>query len=82
MGIDNVQIIDTARVSYTPVRPNLATNIAIAVVLGMMLGVGIIFLIEFLDNTIKTAEDVQKYLDLPVLGVIPGFDNNFRRGDS
>jgi capsular polysaccharide biosynthesis protein len=64
------------------VRPNLATNIAIAVVLGMMLGVGIIFLIEFLDNTIKTAEDVQKYLDLPVLGVIPGFDNNFRRGDS
>jgi capsular polysaccharide biosynthesis protein len=82
MGIDNVQIIDTARVSYTPVRPNLATNIAIAVVLGMMLGVGIIYLIELLDNTIKTAEDVQKYLDLPVLGVIPGFDNNFRRGDS
>jgi len=50
-------------------------NIAVAAILGMMLGVGIAFLKEFLDNTIKTPEDIQKYLDLPVIGMIPNTDD-------
>lgn len=47
---------------------------AIAGVLGVMLGVFIAFIVEYLDNTIKTPEDVEKYLGLPVLGAIPKMD--------
>ena len=46
-------------------------NIAIAGVLGIMLGIGLVFLVEYLDNTIKTPEDIERYVGLPVLGIIP-----------
>lgn len=49
-------------------------NTAVAFVLGLMVGVGIAFFIEYLDNTIKTPDDVEKYLQLPVLAVIPDLD--------
>jgi len=48
-------------------------NIAIATLLGLMLGIGIVFLAEYLDDTIKTTEDVQKHLGLTVIGTIPKF---------
>jgi capsular polysaccharide biosynthesis protein len=74
LRMDNVQIIDVAKLPISPVKPKHLMNIAIAAVLGFMIGLGVIFLIEYLDNTIKTPEDVQKYLDLPILGAIPSFD--------
>ena len=46
-------------------------NIAIAGVLGIFVGVGLAFLMAFIDNTVKTKEDVEKILELPVLGQIP-----------
>lgn len=73
MDVENVQIIDIAVLPKNPVKPNIKMNIAIALLLGMMLGVGIVFLIEYLDNTIKTPEDVKRYVDLPIIGTIPVF---------
>jgi capsular polysaccharide biosynthesis protein len=71
MKVDNVHVIDKAETPTVPVSPNITLNIAIAAVLGLMIGVFFAFLLEFLDNTIKTPEDVEKYLNLPVLGSIP-----------
>ncbi|MZQ74583.1 MAG: hypothetical protein GT589_00295 [Peptoclostridium sp.] len=74
MKIDNVQIIDRAEVPKEPIKPNKLLNIAIAGVLGIMAGVFIAFLREYLDNTIKTPEDIEKHLDVQVVGMIPIFD--------
>lgn len=74
MNVDNVQVIDKAEIPLTPVKPRPQLNMLIAGFLGMMIGLGIIFLIEFLDNTIKTPNDIEKYLDLSVIGTIPFVD--------
>ncbi|WP_201750497.1 YveK family protein [Senegalia massiliensis] len=71
MKIDNVQVIDKALVPEGPVSPKPMLNIAIAAVLGIMISVFIIFILEYLDNTIKTPNDVEKHLGLPVIGMIP-----------
>lgn len=74
MKIDNVQIIDKAQVPKDPVKPSKLLNIAIAGVLGVMAGVFIAFLREYLDNTLKTPEDIEKHLGVQVVGMIPIFD--------
>jgi len=71
MAIDNVQILDNAEVPDQPVSPNKKLNVAIAGVLAIMVAVFIIFLLEMFDNTIKIPEDIERQLDLPVLGMIP-----------
>ena len=71
MKIDNVQIIDRAVVPENPVSPRKLLNMAIGAVLGFMAGVFLTFLLEYLDNTIKTPKDVERVLNLPVLGTIP-----------
>ena len=67
----DIQAIDKAVLPENPVSPNIKLNIAIAFFLGLMVSVGIVFLMEYLDNTIKTENDIEKYLQLPVLGIIP-----------
>ncbi len=74
--VDNVQVIDIAETPVNPIKPNKMMNIAIGFVLGLMIGFGIVFLIEYLDNTIKTTSDVEKYLGLPVIGTILHFDSD------
>ncbi|ADQ41887.1 lipopolysaccharide biosynthesis protein [Caldicellulosiruptor acetigenus I77R1B] len=74
MKIENVQIVDKAVVPEKPERPKKALNIAIAFVVGLLIGVGLAFFIEYLDNTIKTPDDVEKFLQLPVLAVIPDLE--------
>ena len=73
LKLDNVQIIDVAKVPRSPIKPRVQRNIALAALIGLLGGVIIAFLMEALDNTIKTPEDVQKVLDIPVLGIIPSF---------
>ncbi|MDP4551654.1 Wzz/FepE/Etk N-terminal domain-containing protein [Alkalihalobacillus macyae] len=69
---DNVRILSKAGFEGTPapVNPNPVLNMAIALVVGLMVGVGLAFLLEYLDNTIKNEEDIEKVLGLPVLGTI------------
>ena len=71
MNVENVQVLDEAIPQLSPVKPKKTMNIAISLVLGAMLGVLAAFILEFLDTSIKTPEDVEKYLGLPVIGTIP-----------
>ncbi|MBS4223358.1 YveK family protein [Lederbergia citrea] len=76
MNVDNVSILAKAEVgeNASPVKPQPLLNIAIAFVVGLIAGVGLAFLLEYLDNTIKTEQDVERILELPVLGSIATFD--------
>lgn len=76
MNVDNVQILSPAVVSenQSPVKPQPVLNMAIGLVVGLMLGVGLAFLLEYLDNTIKNEQDIEKLLELPVLGAITTID--------
>ena len=71
MKVDSVSTIDVAKVPESPVAPNKVMNIAIATVLGMMVSVGLVFVLEFLDRTYKTPSDIERHLGLPILGAIP-----------
>ena len=71
MKVDYVQILDNAIVPRLPIKPRLELNMAIAGVLGMMTSIFVVFLLEYLDNTIKTPEDTEKYLGLNIVGIIP-----------
>ncbi|MDM5307531.1 YveK family protein [Peribacillus frigoritolerans] len=72
MKVDNVSILAKAEIKENPapVKPNQLLNIAIAVVVGLMAGIGLAFLLEYLDNTIKDEDDIERLLDLPLLGSI------------
>ncbi|MCG1021392.1 YveK family protein [Sutcliffiella horikoshii] len=72
MNVDNVTILSSAQIGEnpSPIKPQPVLNMAIAFVIGLMAGVGLAFLLEFLDNTIKNEQDVEKLLELPVLGSI------------
>lgn len=72
MNVDNVSILSDATLteSASPVKPQPLLNIAIAIVVGLMVGIGLSFLLEYLDNTLKTEQDIENLLELPVMGVI------------
>ncbi len=66
-----VRIVDFAVPALKPARPIIPLNIALGVVFGLVLGVGLAFFIEYLDTNVKTIDDVERALQSPVLGVIP-----------
>lgn len=68
---NSVEVIDKAVEPLSPIKPNKLMNVLIAFVLGIMIGLFVVFLIEYMDNKMKTPQDVEKHLDLPILGVIP-----------
>ena len=68
---NDIQVIDKAILPQNPIKPNKMMNMAIAAVLGAMIGLFVVFLIEYLDNKLKTPQDIEKYLGLSVLGVVP-----------
>ncbi|PIC56144.1 capsular biosynthesis protein [Sporosarcina sp. P12(2017)] len=72
MKVDNVNILSPAVYveNPKPVKPNKELNVAIAAVIGLMIGVGIAFLLEYLDTTVKTEQDIEELLGLPVLGLV------------
>lgn len=70
MKVDNVNILDKAVVNNLPVEPNPTLNIAIALVVGLMAGIGVAFLLEYFDNTLKSEQDIEVKLGAPVLGCI------------
>ncbi|WP_407306880.1 YveK family protein [Desulfosporosinus sp. SB140] len=72
--VDSVSIVDKAVTPDIPVKPNKKLNVLIAFVVGLMASVGLVFLLEYLDNTVKTSNDVETLLGIPVLGVIPNYD--------
>lgn len=71
VGSSNVSIVDSALVPGRPFQPNLERSLLQAFVLSLALGIGLAFVLNFLDDTIKTPDDVRNKLGLPVIGVIP-----------
>jgi len=78
MNVDNVNILAPATLSDnpSPIKPSPELNMAIAMVIGLMLGVGVAFLLEYLDTTIKTEQDIEELLGLPILGFISPIPNS------
>ncbi|RCW77382.1 YveK family protein [Saliterribacillus persicus] len=77
MNVNNVSVLSEAVTpsNPTPVDPKPLLNIAIAIVVGGMIGVGLAFLLEYMDNTLKSEQDVENKLGLPILGVISHIDD-------
>jgi capsular exopolysaccharide synthesis family protein len=66
----NIRIVDPAVVPRAPIRPNRTRDILYGLLVGFSLGIGLAFFLEYLDNTVKTPEDVRLHLPAPLLGVI------------
>ncbi|MGU8450187.1 Wzz/FepE/Etk N-terminal domain-containing protein [Clostridium perfringens] len=71
----NVQVIQKPQLPERPVSPNKKLNILIAFVLGLMVGVGVVLLLEYLDNTFKSREDLENTVELSIIGTIPDYNN-------
>ena len=71
---NNVTVLDEATVPRWPIAPRKKLNLVIGGIFGLMLGVAAAFFRDYLDNTFRTPEDIEKYLGLSVLGVIPKFE--------
>jgi polysaccharide biosynthesis transport protein len=79
----NIRIVDPAMVPTTPARPAKAKNIVLAFLVGLVGGIGLALLREYLDNTVKTPDDIESLARLPSLAVVPqfaGLNGSKRRG--
>lgn len=66
-----VEIVELAEPNPVPIRPNVVMHIFLSVIVGLMAGTGLAYFLEYLDTSVKTITDVERYLGLPVIGVIP-----------
>lgn len=71
----NIRVVDPAEVPRKPVRPRKALNILLALIVGLAGGIGLAFFFEYLDNTIKTPEDIEQHIKLPFLGFVPAISS-------
>ncbi|MCP4265140.1 MAG: polysaccharide biosynthesis tyrosine autokinase [Candidatus Brocadiaceae bacterium] len=66
----NISIVDPAETPRAPIKPRKMKNVLLGALLGLFIGIGLAFFIEYLDDTIKKPEDVEQFLSIPLLGVI------------
>ena len=73
----NIRVVDVARIPTIPIKPNVPRNIQLGLVLGLACGIGLAFVLESLDTSIRTIEEIRTISTLPALGTIPlQFANN------
>lgn len=72
----NVQVVDRAEIPRIPYKPNKKLNILLAMMVGLTFGTGLSFFIEYLDNTVKSPDDVENRIKLPLLGFVPAIIEN------
>jgi len=75
----NVQVLESPNFPEKSVVPNKTLNLCIGVFLGLMVGIGLSFLLEFMDNTYKTREQIEREVGIPVIGQIP--NEGISKGD-
>ena len=66
-----IKLVETAVYPLRPTKPNVTLNLILGTILGLMVGMGLSFFLEYLNRTINTSEDVEIYLELPILSLIP-----------
>ncbi len=66
-----IEMYEYPKLPVAPSKPNVTINLAVGAVAGLMLGIGLALLLEFMDTSVKTMEDVERALQVPVLGIIP-----------
>lgn len=71
MKVAGLKVVDSASLPNSPVSPQVMQSLALGALLGLFLGIGFAFFLHYIDDTINTEEDAQRFLDLPVLGSIP-----------
>jgi len=76
VGSNNITVVDAAKIPIGKFKPSLKKNILLALIIGLFGGIGMAFFIEHLDDTIKGPEQMEKSLQLTVLGVIPQVHSN------
>ena len=79
LTMSNIQVLDKAEKPTGPYKPNIRLNLLLAAVVGLFLGIGLAFFFEYLDNTIKTPEDVEQMIRLPSFGMVPEISNGRRK---
>ena len=75
MVSNEVQVVDTATLPEAPVKPRKALTLALALLLGLMAGSGYVLAYEMFNRKLRTADDIQSYLGLTVLGTVPDIDS-------
>jgi len=75
IDVSNIRIVEQAVIPRAPVIQNKMRNLMMGLILGLMGGAGIVFFFEYLDRSLRTEEDVQRHIGLPVLAVIPKVEN-------
>lgn len=68
---NNLRILDRAIVPTRAVKPRTVLNMAVGLLLGLLLGVGAVFFLDYLDNTVRSADDVERFLKLNLLAIVP-----------
>jgi capsular exopolysaccharide synthesis family protein len=71
MNTNNIRLVDNAKEPDAPIAPRVATNVGIALLAGLVVGLGLAIVREQLDNTLKTPEDVENRLGVTILGLLP-----------
>jgi len=69
-SVDSIVVVERAKVPTAPIKPKVLLNTIVVALLGTMLALGLIFLIDYLDDRIKTPDDLQGVVDTPILGAI------------
>jgi succinoglycan biosynthesis transport protein ExoP len=82
IGTNNISIVDPGEVPRGPHKPSLTENLLLAAALGLFGGIGLAFLFEHLDDSIKSAQDLESKLGLAVLGVVPEVKGAGRRAET
>jgi polysaccharide biosynthesis transport protein len=77
---NNVRLLDRATVPVRPVAPSIPKSVGLAVGVALLLSIGLALLLDALDNTVKTQEDIEQYARLPFLGLIPTIEKNEANG--
>jgi len=76
----SIRIIDPAKLPTKPVKPRKGLNLIFGIMLGLIMGIGLVFLSEYLDNSLKTVEEAERITELNVIGTIPKINTGLKKG--
>jgi uncharacterized protein involved in exopolysaccharide biosynthesis len=71
---NNVRVVEAATAPTAPIRPRKIWNLGLSVAVGLGLGIALAAALEYFDTTVRTPDDVERYLGLPVIGIVPKFE--------